>query len=266
MTNYFDTKDSFYFDLNLFGFQPDDFDLMIDYSLITQQADKNDSIIGLHLLFYYSLFSLELVVSPPFFFNDQTYSIQDALDNFSFPDTVAISLTNTKPAAILANIEFAARFGMTISSLDFYLSYFHGFDNRALFTTNTLLSPPENLVIEITQEYTLLDRIGASVSYDLFGMIIHAETVMSFSDPVLYYQTTSLPDPMGDIINTKIKNIMTLEISAGLDWEVFTNFRILFELTDFFYLRMSPMSRKKPCTGTHSSGPCIIPCPCHRVK
>lgn len=249
LTNYFNRNTSFYFDLDLFGFHPDDFDLDVDYSLFTTNDKENDAIAGLHLLAYYSLFSLELIVSPPFFFNDQTSYIADALNTFTFPANVDIALFNSPPAFTLENIGVAARFGFTIFSLDVYLSYFHGFDNRALYTTTTILSPPENLDIEIAREYSLLDRGGISASYDLFGMIIHAEMIMSFSDPVLYYHTTSFPEPLGDVIDTKIKNIMTMEISAGFDWEIFPNFRVIFEYTDSFLLEDVPDVQKETLHG-----------------
>jgi hypothetical protein len=64
--------------------------------------------------------------------------------------------------------------------------------------------------------------------------------VMSFSDPVLYYKTTSYPDPLGDITDTKIKETTTMEISAGFDWEVFSNFRTIFEYSDSFLLEEVP--------------------------
>jgi hypothetical protein len=236
LTNYFNTREGLSTDLDQFGFDPDEFDFVVDYSRFTDEGKDIDPVCGIHLLGYYSMFSLELIISPPFFFYDQAPSMSEAIDTIPFPPTVEVTLDNTLPAFSLENTEIAARAGITISSLDFYLSYFHGFDNRLLYTTATTVSLPADIDILMTKEYSLLDRIGSSLSYDLSGMIIHAEMVMSFAEPIVYSETTTYPDPLGDITDTKSEKTAAMEISAGFDWEVLSGFRVIAEYTDFFLL------------------------------
>ncbi|MBN2440274.1 MAG: hypothetical protein JXJ04_02985 [Spirochaetales bacterium] len=240
LTNYFFTPAAFYFDLDVFDFNPHDLDMVIDYSPFAIEDPGTDGAAGLYVFFYYNIFSLELMVSPPSFFHNQSSPLSEALSLFTFPSHVTLSLVDTPPPLEISNVEIAARLGITLNSTDIYLSYFHGFDKRMFYTTTTALALPSDLDIMIKREYTLVDKAGASASIDLFGLMINSEAVLNFSDPVMYYKTTHYPDPPGDIIDMKQTETTSIEISTGCDWEIIPDIRLICEYNDYFLLEKIP--------------------------
>jgi hypothetical protein len=249
LTNYFHTPVSLFFDLDLFSLPPELIAPLMDYSAFVVDEEPSDPMLGIRFLVFYKIFSLEIAAGPPFFYNDLPYNIEEMLSVIDMPGQVNLSLTDTLPENILANGEIAARLGMTLYTTDLYFSYFHGFDRRQFYTTTTAVVPPDSLNIDIERKYSIVDKAGLSISADVLGCVLNAEAVFTFSDPVLYYMTTSFPDPLGDMTDVRRMRTTSLEISAGSDWELSPVSGLSWNIMITFSLKRSRMSWRKSSPG-----------------
>ena len=110
-----------------------------------------------------------------------------------------------------------------------FLYYFHGFTNQSLTTSSTRFEAPATVTLEIQNVYDTVDCFGLTATIDLQGFIVNAEAVLTVEAPV--YVNEEIELPIGTVTNTALDSAPLLQWSAGFEWEVFRNVRLLFEYT-----------------------------------
>jgi hypothetical protein len=192
---------------------------------------------GLRAIFYYKIFSFEGIYLPFYTASTPFSEYASELFNFSpYPDTVPVNITDNEPGMKWDTLQAAFRAGLDFGFADFYFFGRHGYLPDAIITSETVFTPPADLMLEVTKKYPKVNSLGLTAISEVWRIIFNAEASVTFDYPLIVTETVSYPDPIGTVENRSMKAAASLRWSAGFDWEIFKNIRIIGEYSDFHLL------------------------------
>ncbi len=193
---------------------------------------------GLRAVAYVGPLTLEGVFVPLYYAPTAMTDYFGALGIDLYPDDIPVVLTDSRPGLSLGNPQGAVRLGLDIPFLDTYFYYFHGFMNQTLTTSRTEFEPPATVTLVVENVHRIVDRFGLTATLDVLGFIVNAEAVLTLGAPV--HVTEEVELPIGPVTNTVLKSAPLARWSAGFEWEMAKDVRLIFEYADVEVLENVP--------------------------
>ena len=187
---------------------------------------------GFRALFYIGFVTLEVAASPVYARVSSSSSLRNQFETSLYPDDMELRFTDNRPVSLYKNGEAAARVGAEIGPASLYLLGFHGYKSAQ---TITFEGAVPDVYLAVTSEYPKIDVLGAILSLDLFGIIANAEAVVTFGDPVIVDQNKEISF-VGTVTDKLIETPKTFAWSAGFEWELISNLRLIGEYTDHYII------------------------------
>jgi hypothetical protein len=198
---------------------PDDFSDPLDFG-------RKLPSMALNAMYYFGDYTLTLIWLPslrPALFPETEFTPSQEMLALPLPSGLTIASMEEdllQPEPLLKNSMFAAKFGGTLLSVDWSISYFRGFDDIPIATSVTAV-PESATSLKVTSELSFpkLHVIGADFASEFFSIGFWGETAVVVPDKESLLISVTVPGVLPQTEKqTILENEVYVKYTIGVDY------------------------------------------------